>query len=213
MRGPSDVRLVEDVGPFRVVFLLFALGCYMVHEVLRGRELACTYTMRALCELTRTQVARNVLNLNCLSRPLLSAQIFHRLLSTKVLVAPNTFCRSSPGEVVMLLRSMLLKSRLVCPGRIRRLSVLETVVASDPKRLEIILQKSCRLTRWYFSSDFDYSGLADKPLPYWRCTTRGLIYMAAPLIRYSRRVSRNRYRRHIRNSSWMKQRGRTSRGN
>jgi hypothetical protein len=34
MRGPPDMRLVEYICPFRVVFLLLALCCYHVHEVL-----------------------------------------------------------------------------------------------------------------------------------------------------------------------------------
>jgi hypothetical protein len=34
MRSPPDMRLVEYICPFWVVFLLLALGCYHVHEVL-----------------------------------------------------------------------------------------------------------------------------------------------------------------------------------
>jgi hypothetical protein len=37
MRGPPDMRLVEYICPFRVVFLLLALSCYHVHEVLAGK--------------------------------------------------------------------------------------------------------------------------------------------------------------------------------
>jgi hypothetical protein len=42
MCSPPDMRLVEHICPFRVVFLLLALCCYHVHEVLACRLAART---------------------------------------------------------------------------------------------------------------------------------------------------------------------------
>jgi hypothetical protein len=49
MRSPSDMRLVEHICPFRVVFLLLALSCYHVHEVLACKLAAGLAILRRNC--------------------------------------------------------------------------------------------------------------------------------------------------------------------
>ena len=46
MRCPADMGLVEHIRPFRVVFLLLALSCHLVHEVLAYRLAAVIGTLR-----------------------------------------------------------------------------------------------------------------------------------------------------------------------
>lgn len=38
VRRPANMSFVENIGPLRVMFLLFAFGCHHVHEVLLAGE-------------------------------------------------------------------------------------------------------------------------------------------------------------------------------
>ena len=101
MRSPSNVGLVENIRPFRVVLLLLALGRYHVHEVLVSESAARHRSIILYGWKSNTQVALKVLNLNCLSRPFPSLQSLQRPESTRAVVCEASVSMLSPrdGEI------------------------------------------------------------------------------------------------------------------
>lgn len=99
MRCPSNMRLIENIRPFRVVLLLLALGRHLVHEVLADKLAAASKVLAR--HNWSTQVALNVLNLNCLSNPLPLLQSVQRPESTRAVVCETSVSMLSPcdGEI------------------------------------------------------------------------------------------------------------------
>jgi hypothetical protein len=135
VRRPANMSFVKDIRPLRVMFLLFAFGCHCVHEILLVRERICTSAKPplgcssfaclsrggALARLTseysydankHTQVALNVLNLNCRSSPLPLSHNFHRPESTSAVVSFVSSSVFSPREGEMSLAETIVDTVL-----------------------------------------------------------------------------------------------------